>query len=102
MHSLLSERFKLIKEITLKELQSFAKEFCKELYVQTLIQGNLEKETALKVTKTVMDYLQCEKIKDVSVNSRKMLNFLDNLKINVMFLALFYRRSWFRNTFGCS
>lgn len=78
MHSLLSERFKLIKEITLKELQSFAKEFCKELYVQTLIQGNLEKETALKVTKTVMDYLQCEKIKDVSVNLRKILNFLNN------------------------
>lgn len=78
LHSLLSERFKLIKEITLKELQSFAKEFCKELYVQTLIQGNLEKESALKVTKTVMDYLQCEKIKDVSVNLRKILNFLNN------------------------
>ncbi|KAM7347169.1 nardilysin-like isoform 1-T3 [Cochliomyia hominivorax] len=59
-----TEMFKFIPDVTLSEVQNFAKEFCEELYVQALIQGNLEKETAFKVMDSVMNNLKCEKIKE--------------------------------------
>lgn len=63
---LLTEKRKFITAINLPDIQAFAEEFTQELYVQALIQGNLEQQTALTVMDCVMHKLNCVAIKEVS------------------------------------
>ncbi|XP_037810382.1 nardilysin-like [Lucilia sericata] len=64
---LLNEKYKYISDISLEDIQTFAKEFTQEIYVQALIQGNLQQKTAFKVLDTVMEQLNCGKIKERSL-----------------------------------
>ncbi|XP_023307917.2 nardilysin-like [Lucilia cuprina] len=64
---LLNEKYKFINDISLEDIQTFGKEFTQEMYVQALIQGNLEQKSALKIMDTVMEQLNCGEIKERSL-----------------------------------
>lgn len=44
------EKYSVISEITFEEMKDFSVQFLEKLYVKALIQGNVDKDTALKVT----------------------------------------------------
>ncbi|XP_065364663.1 nardilysin-like [Calliphora vicina] len=64
---LLTEKCKFIAAINLLDIKTFAEEFTQELYVQALIQGNLEQQTALTVMDCIMQQLNCVAIKEKSL-----------------------------------
>ena len=49
---------------------TFADIYTKELYVQTLMQGNLTDEVAHNVMNSVLTTLNCQNIKEVSISNR--------------------------------
>lgn len=59
-------KYKCLNEITLQDMLEFADIYTKELYVQTLMQGNLTEEAAHNVMNTVLTSLNCQNIKEVS------------------------------------
>lgn len=64
-------KYKCLNEITLSDMLTFADIYTKELYVQTLMQGNLTEEVAHNVMNSVLTTLNCQNIKEVSISNRK-------------------------------
>lgn len=72
-HKFFFNRYTEADKITFGELLTFASEFLNELKIQILVQGNIERETALKVTNCVTNNLKCRKIDgNVRIESRTM------------------------------
>ncbi|XP_055843466.1 nardilysin isoform X2 [Episyrphus balteatus] len=63
----LVEKFTILQEISLQEIQEFSKNYTKELYIQALMQGNLIEETAHNVMNSVLTTLNCQKVNDSSL-----------------------------------
>jgi len=56
---LMIDKYKCLNDITLEDLREFARQFPKELYIQSLIQGNYTEESAHNVLNTVLSRLNC-------------------------------------------
>jgi len=61
---LMIDKYKCLNDITLEDLREFARQFPKELYIQSLIQGNYTEESAHNVLNTVLSRLNCQAIKE--------------------------------------
>ena len=55
-----------VKNVTLNEFKLFSKRFLEKLYIQSLIQGNVNKEHAIDILSGLLNNLNCDKIPDVS------------------------------------
>lgn len=44
-----TEKFSVISQITFEEMKTFCVQFLEKLYVKALVQGNVDKDTALRV-----------------------------------------------------
>lgn len=62
-------------------MKTFCSNFIKKLYIQGLIQGNVDKETALTVANTLVKDLACKPIKEVEL-PKVMKNLHKNLEIH--------------------
>ena len=71
------DKYKTLNDVTVNDLEMFAKLFTNELYVQSLIQGNLQEETALAIMTTIMSALNCDCCKDVSTISLNLIISLE-------------------------
>lgn len=70
-HKFLFERYLEADKITFEDLLSFSNEFLKELKIQILVQGNIAKSEAVKISKCVLTNLGCSDIKsETSLESR--------------------------------
>ncbi|XP_075155037.1 nardilysin [Haematobia irritans] len=58
------EKYKCLNDVTLDEMLDFADKYTKELYVQTLMQGNLTEEAAHNCMNSVLTTLNCQNIKE--------------------------------------
>ncbi|XP_039498699.1 nardilysin [Drosophila santomea] len=61
---LMIDKYKCLNDITLDDLREFARQFPKELYIQSLIQGNYTEESAHNVLNSVLSRLDCKAIKE--------------------------------------
>ncbi|XP_032582063.1 nardilysin [Drosophila sechellia] len=61
---LMIDKFKCLNGITLEEMREFAQEFPKQLYIQSLIQGNYTEESAHNVMNSLLSRLDCKQIRD--------------------------------------
>lgn len=59
------EKYKCLNDITFEEMVEFCEKYTQELYVQTLMQGNLTEEAAHNVMNSVLSTLNCQNIKEV-------------------------------------
>ncbi|XP_065362952.1 nardilysin [Calliphora vicina] len=57
-------KYKCLNDITLQDMLQFADNYTQELYVQTLMQGNLTEEAAHNVMNSVLTTLNCQNIKE--------------------------------------
>ncbi|CAD7086908.1 unnamed protein product [Hermetia illucens] len=65
------EKYNLLHEVTLDEVRDFAKNLVNELKIQAIIQGNLTEKHAHDVINSVLQNINCSKIKDLkSIESR--------------------------------
>lgn len=58
------DKYKSLNDITLKDLQEFATLFPQQLYVQSLVQGNVTEEQAHNVMNTLLSRLGCKQIEE--------------------------------------
>lgn len=58
------EKYKCLNEVTLEDMLEFVDKYTKELYVHTLMQGNLTEEAAHNVMNSVLTTLNCHNIKE--------------------------------------
>ncbi|XP_017065848.1 nardilysin [Drosophila eugracilis] len=61
---LMIDKYKCLNDISLEDLREFARQFPKELYIQSLIQGNYTEESAHNVLNSVLSRLNCQAIKE--------------------------------------
>lgn len=64
MRWLMIDKYKSLKDITLKDLKEFADQFPQQLYVKGLVQGNYTEESALNVMNTLLTRLGCKAIQE--------------------------------------
>ncbi|KAH8395965.1 hypothetical protein KR222_000349, partial [Zaprionus bogoriensis] len=64
MRWLMIDKYKSLNDITLQDMQEFAKAFPQQLYVQGLVQGNYTEESAHNVMNTLLTRLGCKAIKE--------------------------------------
>ena len=62
------ERFSILKKITLEDLRNYSRILFNEMKIQSLIQGNILQDDAVKVMEMVLGNLECGPIKNVSLN----------------------------------
>lgn len=65
-HSPLFEINKLLRSIKFTDLQQYCGNFCKQMRIKALMQGNITESHAKTVMERVLDDLDCDKIEDVS------------------------------------
>lgn len=76
------EKYNLLHEVTLDEVRAFAKNLVNELKIQAIIQGNLTEKHAHDVINSVLQNINCSKIKDVSFQP---LTELKNIQLKFQF-----------------
>uniref|UniRef100_A0A1I8PFT7 Nardilysin n=1 Tax=Stomoxys calcitrans TaxID=35570 RepID=A0A1I8PFT7_STOCA len=64
VHWSIIDKYKSLNDITLDDMLDFADIYTKELYVQTLMQGNLTEEAAHNCMNSVLTTLNCQRIKE--------------------------------------
>lgn len=62
----LNERNQFLSSVTFAEFQQFCRDFCKQLQIKAIMQGNLVKDQALSIMQNALNALDCGKIEDVS------------------------------------
>lgn len=65
-HHPLCERNKRLRSIKFGDFQRFCRNFCDQVRIKALIQGNVTKDLALKVVHNVLNELNCGRVEDVS------------------------------------
>lgn len=70
-HKFFYDRFMEADKITFEQLKQFSNSFLDQLKVQVLVQGNIERATAIEVTEMIMMNLKCSEIdQSVQLESR--------------------------------
>lgn len=59
-------KFELFKKTLLSEFNEFAQRFLNEIKIKSLLQGNLNSDTAKNILEKIINTLNCKQIKDVS------------------------------------
>ena len=85
---LMMDKYKTLNDVTVEDLETFTKLFTNKLYVQSLIQGNLQQETVLAIMTTIMSALNCDCFKDVSIIYFKFNYFIRRKKKKSFFTIL--------------
>lgn len=65
-HKPLFEKNKHLRTITFSGFQQFCRDFCAEMHIKALMQGNLTEDRALNIMNNVVDALKFQKIENVS------------------------------------
>lgn len=68
-HVPLNEKNRRIKKIDFNDFQTFCRQYCEQVKIKAIIQGNLLEERAQSIMQIVLSNLNCGKINDVSLNS---------------------------------
>lgn len=58
-------RYKVLDTVTLEDMLEFAKKFPEELYIQSLIQGNLSENEAADIMDSTLKVLNCNRIENM-------------------------------------
>lgn len=70
-HKFFFDRYLEADKVTFEELVTFANDFLRQLKVQILVQGNIERSTAEDITNCVISNLNCHKIEgNLEIESR--------------------------------
>ena len=75
------DKYKCLNDITLQDMLDYSDNYTNQLYVQTLMQGNLTEESAHNVMNSVLSTLNCQHIKEVCSLSSIAFNKCINLYI---------------------
>lgn len=62
----LNEKNQILASINFTEFQQFCRDFCKQLQIKAIVQGNFTKDHALSMMQNALNALDCGKIEDVS------------------------------------
>lgn len=62
----LYEKNKRLRSITFADFQQFCRDYCKQVRIKALVQGNVTEERALNVVHNVLNELNCGRVEDVS------------------------------------
>lgn len=62
------EKYKAISEVTFDMMKDFSEKLLKRFYIQGLIQGNVDKEMAIRTTKMFIDILKYEPISNKNIS----------------------------------
>lgn len=65
-HQPLNEKNKRLRSITFTDFQQFCRNFCKQVKIKALVQGNVTEERALNVVHNLLNELDCGRVQDVS------------------------------------
>lgn len=68
-------KYKCLDSLTLNDVLNFADAYTSELYLQTLMQGNLTEESAHNVMNSVLTTLNCRNIKEVCMMAYNLNQF---------------------------
>lgn len=66
-HQPLNDKYRRLKSITFDDFQIFCRDFCRQMRIKALIQGNITEKQAQNIAENVLKELNCRKIKNVSI-----------------------------------
>lgn len=64
VHWPLITRYKVLDSVTIEDMLEFAEKFPQELYIQSLIQGNITQDAAVEIMNSTLSILNCKKIEN--------------------------------------
>lgn len=76
----LYEKNKLLSTIRFEDFQQFCNDYCKEIQIKAIIQGNVMKDQALGVMHNVLNALNCGKIENVSLPRRSFARITSSVQ----------------------
>lgn len=79
-HVALNVKNQRLKAIDFNDFQTFCRDYCQQVKIKTIMQGNLLEERAQSMMQIVLTNLDCGKIKDASANANAHRSF--NLNCN--------------------
>lgn len=87
-HQPLYEKNKRLRSVKFADFQRFCRDFCQQVRIKALIQGNVSEDRALNVMHNVLNELNCGRVEDVSI-AVDLLSSYFKIDINFGF-QLFY------------
>lgn len=77
-HQPIYERNKRLRSIKFSDFQRFCRNFCQQMRIKALVQGNVTEDRALNVMSDILNELNCGRVEDVS----------DFFTVRVIFLSI--------------
>lgn len=65
-HQPLYEKNKRLRSITFADFQQFCRNYCEQVRIKALMQGNISKDHAMHIMQNVLNDLKCGRVEDVS------------------------------------
>lgn len=66
-HQPLYEKNKRLRSIKFADFQQFCRDYCEQVRIKAIIQGNVTEDRALNIMHNVLNELNCGRVKDVSI-----------------------------------
>lgn len=68
-HQPLYQKNQLLRSLNFTDFQQFCREYCEQMKIKALMQGNISKDRALSIMNNVLNELHCGNVSDVSYSS---------------------------------